>query len=89
MYKHLANVSESIDDFNLIPKNSGNSIVVSNSMPKSDCYILQPLNVAYDQTIPTQPICAKMDSGKTTLYIHSNNNTLSVYGSFSYPVAES
>ena len=75
--------------FNLIPKNSGNSIVVSNSMPKSDCYILQPLNVAYDQTIPTQPICAKMDSGKTTLYIHSNNNTLSVYGSFSYPVAES
>ena len=75
--------------FNLIPKNSGNSIVVSNSMPKSDCYILQPLTVAYDQTIPTQPICAKMDSGKTTLYIHSNNNTLSLYGSFSYPVAES
>ncbi len=75
--------------FDLIPKKSGNSIVVSNSMPKSDCYILQPLAVAYDKTIPTQPICAKMDSGKTTLYIHSNNNTLSVYGSFSYPVAES
>ena len=75
--------------FDLIPKSPGNSIVVSNSMPKSDCYILQPLTVAYDKTIPTQPICAKMDSGKTTLYIHSNNNTLSVYGSFSYPVAES
>ena len=29
--------------FDLIPKKSGNSIVVSNSMPKSDCYILQPL----------------------------------------------
>ena len=75
--------------FDLIPKSPGNSIVVSNSMPKTDCYILQPLAVAYDKTIPTQPICAKMDSGKTTLYIHSNNNTLSVYGSFSYPVAES
>ena len=75
--------------FDLIPKSPGNSIVVSNSMPKSDCYIIQPLTVAYDKTIPTQPICAKMDSGKTTLYIHSNNNTLSVYGSFSYPVAES
>ena len=74
--------------FDLIPKNSGNHLLVSNSMPKSDCYILQPLAVAFNVNVPTQPICAKMEDGKTALYIHSNNNTQSVYGSFSYPVAE-
>ena len=73
----------------LIPKNSGVNLPISTSLPKSNCYILQPLNVGNVDTIPTQPIAARIGEGETTLYIHSINNTRSMYGSFSYPVAES
>ena len=74
---------------NLKPVKAGTSLLVSNSMPKTNYYILQTLSLGNTDTLPTTPICARIGVGDTKLYIHSNNNTKALYGSFSYPVAES
>ena len=73
---------------NLKPVKAGTSLLVSNSMPKTNYYILQTLSLGNTDTLPTTPICARIGAGDTKLYIHSNNNTKALYGSFSYPVAE-
>ena len=73
----------------LIPVKTGTSLLVSDSMPKPNYYILQTLSLGNTDTLPTTPITARIEVGETKLVIHSNNNTKALYGSFSYPVAES
>ena len=73
----------------LTPKNGGANIVISNSMPKPDFYILATLSIANNKTVPINPIQARIAENSTTLLLHSNNNTEAIFGLFSYPVKES
>lgn len=73
----------------LTPKNAGANIVISNSMPKPDFYVLATLSIANNKTVPINPIQARIAGDSTILVLHSNNNTEAVFGSFSYPVTES
>ena len=73
----------------LTPKNGGANIVISNSMPKPDFYVLATLSIANNKTVPINPIQARIAENSTTLLLHSNNNTEAIFGLFSYPVKES
>ena len=71
---------------------AGTEIEVFDGLPKSASYICQPLNAGSGTSVQTYPypfnIC--VDRLKTRAYIKSGNTnfTGSLFGSFSYPVAE-
>ena len=73
----------------LTPKNMGANIVISNSIPKPDFYVLATLSIANNKPVPINPIQARIAENSTTLLLHSNNNTEAIFGLFSYPVKES
>ena len=73
----------------LTPKNKGVSIVISNSMPKPEIYVLETLSNLNTATVSINPIQARIAENSTTLLLHSNNNTEAIFGLFSYPVKES
>ena len=73
----------------LTPKNKGVGIVISNSMPKPEIYVLETLSNLNTATVSINPIQARIAENSTTLVLHSNDNTGPVFGSFSYPVSES
>ena len=73
----------------LTPKNKGVNIVISNSMPKPEIYVLETLSNLNTATVSINPIQARIAENSTTLVLHSNDNTGQVFGSFSYPVKES